>query len=170
MNSGIAQHPWQPPGFGIQLDLELRAQHPLRTHLETPGQHRQARAPEEAHTPRPKIVLGIHKMSHLISRPKISQRTGLEGKSRMASAPAEPWPAEPRPVEPRPAEPRRILEELWEADPSSGSVGRAEPELRMMMQRCSCGISGPARSGKCQKSHEAQLGLVRFPALLQTPF
>lgn len=37
----------------------------------------------------------------------------------------------------------------------AGSVGRAEPELRMMMQRCSCGISGPARSGKYQKSHEA---------------
>lgn len=39
----------------------------------------------------------------------------------------------------------------------------------MMMQRCSCGISGPARSGKYQKSHEARLGLVRFSSSFANP-
>lgn len=48
-------------------------------------------------------------------------------------------------------------------------VWEARAALKVMTQRCSCGISGSARSGKCQKSHEMRPGLVRFPAVLQSP-
>lgn len=139
MNGGIAQHPRAAaaPGSAILLDLEPAApvlHPPAPGWMRMLGEHQHGEG-EEAH-PGPKIVLGIHKMSHLISGLKISPR----------------WKEKPAAGCCRSI---LSLEELWEAEIPAGSVGRAEPELRMMMQRCSCGISGPARSGKYQKSHEA---------------